>query len=275
MINLQTGNITWKNFNHTNQLFPISGNFVTAISVNKQNNSVWAATWLAEGETEFTAVSSSTNGGASWDIHLTGEKAHNFGFKNYTESGNQFTDVAAATDNGLFRGFKNYDTWYAPTDIIDGNTQIPILQNVFFSVGFQTFNNQEIAWLGSGGEGLAKLTETGTRWEGDWVVLFASKPLVSQEETYAFPNPFSPNLDYTRIKYSTGASGGKVTIRILDFGMNLVSTLIQNSDKTSGDQFEFWNGTDDFGNLVSNGVYFYRIDIDSMDPIYGKIMVIK
>ncbi len=275
MINLQTGNITWKNFNHTNQLFPISGNFVTAISVNKQNNSVWAATWLAEGETEFTAVSSSTNGGASWDIHLTGEKAHNFGFKNYTESGNQFTDVAAATDNGLFRGFKNYDTWYAPTDIIDGNTQIPILQNVFFSVGFQSFNNQEIAWLGSGGEGLAKLTETGTRWEGNWVVLFASKPLVSQEETYAFPNPFSPNLDYTRIKYSTGSSGGKVTIRILDFGMNLVSTLIQNSDKTSGDQFEFWNGTDDSGNLVSNGVYFYRIDIDSMDPIYGKIMVIK
>jgi hypothetical protein len=274
-INLQTGEITWKKFNHTNQLSPISGNFVTALAVNNQNNSVWAATWKAEGENEYTAVSSSTNGGASWDVHLTGERAHNFGFKNYTENGNQFTDVAAATDNGLYRGFKNYDTWYSPTDIVDPNNQVPILQNVFFSVGFQNYDNQDIVWLGSGGEGLAKLTEVNGRWQGEWVVLLVSHELKNIEETYAFPNPFSPKLDYTRIKYSTGDSGAPVTIRILDFGMNLVSTLIQNSDKTSGEQFEFWNGKDDYGNFVSNGVYFYRIDIGSNEPIFGKIMVIK
>ncbi|MBL1212791.1 MAG: hypothetical protein HND52_05455 [Ignavibacteriae bacterium] len=275
-IDLQSGNISWKKSNHTNQTFPISGNFVTALGVNNANNTVWAATWKAEGESEFTAVSSSSNGGASWEIHLTGEKAHNFGFKNYLQSGNQFTDVAAATDNGLFRSFQNnFDTWISPTDIVDGNNQVPILQNIFFSVGFQNFNNQEIVWLGSGGEGLARLTEGNGRWQGDWVVLFASQPLESIEESYAFPNPFSPNLDYTRIKYSTGQSSGSVTIRILDFGMNLVRTLIQNADKSDGEQFEFWNGRDEAGSIVANGVYFYRIDIDSKEPVFGKIMVIR
>jgi flagellar hook assembly protein FlgD len=67
-----------------------------------------------------------------------------------------------------------------------------------------------------------------------------------------------------------------VTIRILDFGMNLVKTLIQNANRNGNiDHFENWDGRDEFGNIVSNGVYFYRIDRDSADPVYGKIMVMR
>ena len=57
--------------------------------------------------------------------------------------------------------------------------------------------------------------------------------------------------------------------------MNLVRTLIQNAEKTDGEQFEFWNGRDEGGNIVANGVYFYRIDIDSKEHVFGKIMVIR
>ena len=57
--------------------------------------------------------------------------------------------------------------------------------------------------------------------------------------------------------------------------MNLVRTLIQNAPRgISEEQFENWDGRDGSGKIVPNGVYFYRIDIGSDEPIFGKIMVL-
>lgn len=57
--------------------------------------------------------------------------------------------------------------------------------------------------------------------------------------------------------------------------MNLVRTLIQNVNKNlTGEQIDFWDGKDENGNVVPNGVYFYRIDIDSNEPLFGKIIVL-
>ncbi len=75
-----------------------------------------------------------------------------------------------------------------------------------------------------------------------------------------------------------------MTIRIFDFGMNYVRTVVQNVDRgnpvhqISGSDngvIDYWDGKDDSGNVVPNGVYFYRIDINSNDPIYGKILVLQ
>ena len=57
--------------------------------------------------------------------------------------------------------------------------------------------------------------------------------------------------------------------------MNIVKVLIQNTGRGEGEQFEFWDGSNELGNTVPNGVYFYRIDSDSADPLFGKIMVLK
>ncbi len=38
---------------------------------------------------------------------------------------------------------------------------------------------------------------------------------------------------------------------------------------------DYWDGTDDAGQMVPNGVYFYRIEKDSGDPFFGKILVLK
>lgn len=263
-INKSTDNgISWVKFNHQNQDEPVSGNFITALAYNQFSNEIWAATWKAEGSDEYYGVSSSSNGGESWQTFLRDERTHNFGFKN--------SDVIAVSDNGAFRSTNGGRSWILPNSIIDEQSNVSLNTTVFFSAA----SEGNTVWLGST-DGLARLQET-SPWKGTWKVYFASQPLKAENETYAYPNPFSPKQEQLKIKYSTGGKDASVTIRIYDFGMNYVKTIIQNAprNRTLEGAPEFWDGRDDGGNIVPNGVYIYRIDIDSNDPFFGKIIVMQ
>ncbi len=263
-INKSTDNgISWVKFNHLNQQEPISGNFITALGYNNSTNTVWASTWRAEGETEFYGVSSTSNGGNSWKTYLKDERTHNFGFKS--------SDVIVLTDNGAFRSSNQGSSWITPNNIIDGESGVTLNTFVFYSAA----SEGNTIWLGSD-DGLARLIEN-SFWNGTWKIYFASQPLKSENETYAYPNPFSPKQEQLKIKYSTGGKNSSVTIRIFNFGMNYVRTVIQNAPriKTLEGAPDYWDGRDDNGNLVPNGVYFYRVDVDSEDPLFGKIIVMQ
>ena len=80
-----------------------------------------------------------------------------------------------------------------------------------------------------------------------------------------------------KIKYSTGGNEASVTIRVFDFGMNYVKTIIQNAprSRTIEGAPEFWDGTDDNGNLLPNGVYFYSVEMDNEEPLFGKIIYLQ
>jgi photosystem II stability/assembly factor-like uncharacterized protein len=267
------GGISWTKFNHLNQNHSISGNFVVAMSYNTVNNSIWAATWKANGETESYAVSSSTDGGVNWKNTLLDEKVHGFGFKDF--------DAIANSDNGSFRTSDLGDTWVKPTSIIDEETQLPLNTNVFYTAASQ---GNDI-WFGTD-NGLVKFEVQGGLWQGKWKIYTASPKLVSSNNSYAYPNPFSPDAEQVKIKYSTGGKRQNVTIRIFDFGMNLIKTVIQNAPRgepihqiegsgtAENGVMDYWDGKDERGNIVPNGVYFYRIDFDSGDPVYGKILVV-
>ena len=254
---------SWVKFNHQNQDEPISGNFITALGYNLNNSTIWASTWKAEDLDEFYGVSSSTNGGESWQTFLKDERPHNFGFKG--------SNVIAATDNGAFRTADQGSTWILPNNIVDKETGVPLRTIIFYSAASQGSD----IWLGSD-DGLARLKET-TFWNGDWKVYFASQPLKSDRETYCYPNPFSPRQEQLKIKYSTGGKEASVTIRIFDFGMNYIRTIIQNAprNRTTEGAPDFWDGTDDNGNFLPNGVYFYRVDIDDEEPLFGKIIYMQ
>jgi hypothetical protein len=254
---------SWVKFNHQNQDNPISGNFITALGYNSSNNTIWASSWKAEDPLEFYGVSSSTDGGESWKTFLDDERTHNFGFKN--------NQVIAATDDGAFRSSNQGNTWILPNNIIDSESGITLRTTEFYSVA----SSGNDVWLGSN-DGLARITETGF-WQGDWKVYFASQPLKSDKETYCYPNPFSPRQEQLKIKYSTGGKESSVTIRVYDFGMNYIKTIIQNAprDRTIEGAPEFWDGRDDNGNLLPNGVYFYRVDIDNEEPLFGKIIYMQ
>ncbi|MCF8395020.1 MAG: hypothetical protein K9H06_14065 [Melioribacteraceae bacterium] len=275
-INKSTDNgITWTKFNHQNQRKPISGNFITALGYDEIKQVVWASSWKADAPEEFYGVSASSDGGESWETFLNDERPHNFGFKYYlTDGGINTSDVFVPTDNGVYRSNNDGASWLLPSSIKD--TKSAVLTSVFYDVETKSLNDgtHEI-WIGSA-DGLAVLQETGGIWQGDWKVFTASPELKSKNETYAFPNPFNPSFKPVRIKYSVIGQAQDVTIRILDFGMNLIRTVVQNASRNPSENiFEIWDGRDESGSIVPNGVYFYRVDIGSNDPMYGKIMVIR
>lgn len=269
-INKSTDNgISWRKFTHSNEVNPISGNFVVALGYNNSNNTVWAATWQAENASEFYGVSFSTDGGENWQTTLDGERVHNFAFQN--------NNVIAPSDDGAFRTTDEGTNWILPSSIADANSGVQIVSTTFYAAGF----NRNFVWLGAD-DGLARLEENpGSVWSGRWTVYFASQLLNSASSTYAYPNPFNPRTDILKIKYSTGGNNVPVTIRIFDFGMHVVRTVVQNAERgtvhsidQSGGVVDYWNGLDDAGNMVPNGVYFYSVDTGSGKPLYGKILVI-
>ncbi len=266
--------ISWIKFNHTNQTNPISGNFILALDYNEFNGSIWAGTWKAEGAAEYWGVSSSSDGGENWQTYLTDERVLDFGFKYYGNPGNYVAaDIFAAAQSGIYRSNNNGITWVAAPDIYDSNTNIALSTKHFRAVEVNQQGSDVDIWIGSI-NGLVLFKESSSFWEGDWKVFLASEEVSSASDTYAFPNPFSPDDEVINIKYSLG-SESKVTIRIMDFGMNLVKTLIQNVNRpTSESNIEVWDGRDEFGKIVPNGIYFYRIDFESGDPVFGKILVI-
>lgn len=259
------GGVSWIKFNAQNQIRPISGNFITALGYYKTNQTVWAASWKAEDQSEFYGVSSSTDGGETWNTFLRDERPHNFGFKG--------SDVFVPTDNGMFRSTNNGSSWILPNSIIDSKSGSSLKSKVFYSAA----SNNDFIWLGSD-DGLVRFKETfGSIWQGEWKIYFASSALQSAAETYCYPNPFSPRQEQLKIKYSTDGKDANVTIRIFDFGFNYVRTIIQNVIRNKGLESspEYWDGKDDNGNYVPNGVYFYRIEVGDNDGVYGKILVLQ
>ncbi len=270
------GGISWIKFNHTNQDKPITGNFILSLRKNDYDNSIWAATWKAEGQTESYGVSATHDGGATWDNYLTGENVLDFGFKYFGNIGNYTgADIFVAANDGLYRSSNNGSTWINVPNIKDDVTGVELNTRSFRCVKTNKLSDGTTdIWIGSL-NGLARLNEKENDfWDGSWKVFLASEQLNSTSETYAFPNPFSPSQGIIKIKYST-TQPANVTIRILDFGMNLVRTLIQNAPRNLvGEHLENWDGKDEAGRIVPNGVYFYRIDIGSQKPLFGKIMVL-
>ena len=68
------------------------------------------------------------------------------------------------------------------------------------------------------------------------------------------PTPFNPT---TVIDYDVPAGGGHVTLRIYDVSGRFVRTLVDKT-QTPGEKRTTWNGTNDTGEHVASGVYFYR-----------------
>jgi hypothetical protein len=83
------------------------------------------------------------------------------------------------------------------------------------------------------------------------------------------PNPFNPT---TLIRYDVPAGGGHVTLRVYDVGGRLVRTLVDQA-QTSGLKRVIWRATNDTGESVASGIYFYRLTAPGFDVTRKMVLL--
>ena len=98
---------------------------------------------------------------------------------------------------------------------------------------------------------------------------------LNDNNIYIYPNPFNPLEQDGTIRYSL-AEDGDVTIKIYDIGGNRARTLIEDVPQSATDEQSIaWDGKNDKGKIVANGVYFYVIESSSGEKATGKAAVIR
>lgn len=84
-----------------------------------------------------------------------------------------------------------------------------------------------------------------------------------------YPNPFNPT---TNIKFRM-SDIGNVELKIYDISGRLVKTLL-NENRAGGQYNVQWDGTNQFGNRVGSGIYFYKLTTSHFQQV-KKMMLIK
>lgn len=84
-----------------------------------------------------------------------------------------------------------------------------------------------------------------------------------------YPNPFNP---ITKITFGI-PKFSDVSLKVYNVLGQKVKTLVERELSPSFHTFE-WNGTDDSGNKVSNGIYFYKIEADNFTDT-KKMLLLK
>lgn len=260
------GGVSWRKFNHQNQQRPISGNFVVAINEQRWAGQqiIWAATVNALDPNEQRGLSFSADGGESWSTTLLGEFVHNIAFKD--------SIVYAATDRGVYRSSNFGQTWIRNGTIFDPTNLQRIASLPIYAVAVKG----DTVWIG-GTDGMAYTLDSPTHMFGSsWRVFRTYQPVGLSSMTYSYPSPFSPDDEVVRIHYSTRGRNAAVTIRIFNFAMQPVRTLIQNASRSGAyEHDEIWNGRDDQNNRIANGVYFYVVEVEGLEPMWGKIFIVE
>ncbi len=264
------GGQTWERFTYTNQNQPISGNWVIGLFNNPYDNSIWATTLRSTEEDEFNAVSSTANGGLSWTIHLR-EELSDGTFPRYIA----FFDSAVyvATEKGVYKTIDNGQNWFLMPPIRDRVSGEGIYSSTFYSVATSPVagSSNHRLWVGSL-DGLAATANNGF----DWTVFrsFVSTRERQDPKVYAYPNPFSPLHGDRPCRFQFDIEQPwPVTVEIYNFAMERVTTLRENY-ANGGDHAIVWDGKDNNGRLVDNGVYFFRAKVGG-EVTWGKIAIIN
>jgi hypothetical protein len=260
------GGLSWTKFTATNELHHVLANWVVAIRGQRRGTGtrIWTANWPAASASETYSVSFTDDSGMSWTNSLVGIKAYDFAFKDSL--------VYVASDQGLFRSSNGGDSWVMSGSIVDQVRGNAITSTAFYAVGVVADTV-----YGGNTDGLVKTVDNTTSPFGaKWDVLRTSQPVGTPSATYSYPNPFSPKREPVRFHYNIGQASSTVTLEVFDFGMNRVKTVLRDAARGGAvERDEVWDGRDETGSIVPNGVYFYRVTMGGGDPAWGKVMVIQ
>lgn len=259
-----TDQIRWVNARRTGSPNSLLGNWVIKIVENPSDGSVWMTNWIASTGEEQGLVSTH-DGGLTFERHLRGERLYDIVFDG--------DHVFVVGDNGLFISPDNGQTWNQIRQISSPNAFIKSTAN-YLSLAKST----DRIWVGTS-DGLASTTDRGQTWQitnvnfplrgGNY--FFPDAPSV---KAYAYPNPYSPGAhEIVRIKFEAPATGN-ASIRLYDFGMNLIRVLDNNYPVMQGQEYEaVWDGRDERGRRTATGPVFYRISVNGKS-VNGKFLLL-
>lgn len=269
------GGQSWMKFNHQNQAAGILGNWVIAIDRQRLPgiSRVWTTNWRAEGQDEQYGVSYTDDGGRTWKNFLHGVKAYDFAFND--------TIAYIATDEGIFRTDDGGLSFSKASSFVDLGSRHVIATSQVFSVNVIA----DTVFIGTADGFASTIDNSRNQFGTSWKIYRTYQQVGSTGTSYAYPNPFAPSYDVVRIHYyalpsgslqfSVSPSNASVNIEIFDFGMNRVRTLVHSASRIAGEEYdEVWDGRNEEGKIVANGVYFYRIKMNENEQ-FGKILVLQ
>ena len=92
---------------------------------------------------------------------------------------------------------------------------------------------------------------------------------------YFYPNPFNPAREVGILRYSLSQSS-EVTIKVYDIAGRVVMTLADKEfQEAETEQGVTWDGTNEVGDLIANGPYFFVIETEAGEQAIGKIAVLR
>ena len=250
----------------------ISGNWVIGFTHQNFNNNtrIWAITWNADSQGEFSALSYTEDDGETW--HTTQPAGYPEKVYNLYANENR---IWAASESGLYFS-ENGQYWEKISRSIDYHSEGELLTESVISVYFSENNN----WLWIGTEdGIAVSDDNGISWI---VYRFWEKTEFNNSEKMlsAYPNPFLIN-DYNlvggdghvRFIYSN-PNDQLGNIDIFDFSMDRVVQLTYTYLVDNHESEIIWNGRNEYGKKVANGVYFCRLSLNG-EYYWTKLAVIN
>ena len=278
----QNGCIDWAHFS-----FPqdgISGNFVVGLARQVWGNTdiIWAVTMNAEDQGEERGLSYTIDN-STWHTALIGERIYNVYAKDSL--------VFAASENGLWKSIiedpHDAPMWalFEPAiqailledSLVFDTDEILTNEVISFAFDNRPYYSQAVLWLGTL-DGLARSSDIeGSNWQ-----IFRAE--YDPNKIYAYPNPYSPYshnvLDgdgYVRFHTSEVVSY-TIEMSIYNFALGIVFN--KKYDRRSGTESLRWDGKDQNGKLVDNGVYFINLKFAekqnrSPEDHWLKLIVVK
>jgi len=254
--------INWTN-HYTSTWDDISGNWVIGFhnqTLGDNIERIWAITWAGEGNNENNALSYSENGGKNWQI----TSPSGYSEKVYNLYSNE-NKIWAATKSGLYlsKDGRNWEKYLRPIDSITGQE---ILTNEVLSVYYNG-----MIWAG---------TPVGLSIISNDTLNTIYKFQAPASPFYAYPNPFLinnhnqiDNNGYAIFIFSN-PNNYFSSIDIFDFSMDKVIQLNNAIMINDIESQILWNGKNDYGHQVNNGVYFCRLSINGTKH-WTKLAVIN
>lgn len=92
-----------------------------------------------------------------------------------------------------------------------------------------------------------------------------------------FPNPFVMSVSgssTTKIRFAL-STNDKATLSIYSVTGDHIRTLLRTEELPAGEQIVNWDGKDESGGMVADGVYQYTLELESGAKLWNKMVVLK